>query len=36
MVRFTLKASWLLITSGQRRQYFQNIRAGMRDAKTLA
>ena len=35
MVRFTLKASWLLITSGQRRQYFQTIRSGIRDAKTL-
>ena len=36
MIRFTLKASWLLITSGQRRQYFQTIRSGIRDAKTLA
>ena len=35
MIRFTLKASWLLITSGQRRQYFQTIRSGIRDAKTL-
>lgn len=35
MIRFTLKATWLLISSGQRRQYFQNIRAGIRDAKTL-
>jgi rhamnosyltransferase len=35
MIRFTLKASWLLISSGQRRQYFQNIRSGIRDAKTL-
>jgi len=36
MIRFTLKATWLLISSPQRRQYFKNIRAGMRDAKTLA
>ena len=36
MVRFTLKASWVLITSSQRRQYFKNIRSGIRDAKTLA
>lgn len=35
MIRFTIKASWLLIFSGQRRQYFQNIRAGIRDAKSL-
>jgi len=35
MIRFTLKASWLLATSGQRRQYFQTIRSGIRDAKTL-
>ncbi|GJM11777.1 MAG: rhamnosyltransferase [Pseudohongiella sp.] len=35
MIRFTLKASWLLISSGQRRQYFENIRSGIRDAKTL-
>ena len=35
MIRFTIKASWLLISSGQRRQYFQNIRSGIRDAKTL-
>ncbi len=36
MVRFTLKASWVLITSSQRKQYFNNIRSGIRDAKTLA
>lgn len=36
IVRFTLKASWLLITSSQRRQYFEKIRSGIRDAKTLA
>ena len=33
--RFIIKVSWLLISSGQRRQYFQNIRSGIRDAKTL-
>ena len=36
MIRFALKASWLLVTSGQRRQYLQNICSGIRDAKTLA
>ncbi len=36
IVRFTLKAMWLLISSPQRRAYYQNIRAGLRDAKTLA
>ena len=36
MIRFVLKASWLLVTSGQRRQYLQNICSGIRDAKTLA
>ena len=35
IIRFTLKVSWLLVTSGQRRQYFQNIRSGIRDAKNL-
>ena len=33
--RFALKASWLLISSPQRVQYYRNIRSGMRDAKTL-
>ncbi len=36
MVRFTLKATWLLISSPERAQYFRNIRSGIRDAKTLA
>ncbi len=36
MIRFTLKATWLLISSPQRVQYFQNIRSAIRDAKTLA
>lgn len=35
MVRFTLKASWLIITSPDRRQYWKNIRGGIRDAKSL-
>jgi len=36
MIRFSLKASWILLTSGQRREYFHNIRAGIRDARGLA
>lgn len=36
MIRFTLKAVWLLLSSPQRREYFQNIRSGIRDAKTMA
>jgi len=36
VVRFTLKASWLLLSSTQRREYFQHIYSGIRDAKTLA
>lgn len=36
MIRFSLKATWLLISSSERVQYFQNIRSGIRDAKTLA
>jgi len=35
MVRFVLKASWLLLSSKDRRQYWQNIRGGIRDAKSL-
>lgn len=34
-VRFFIKASWLLISSRQRKQYWQNISAGIRDARTL-
>jgi rhamnosyltransferase len=34
-VRFFLKASWLLIVSAQRRQYWKNISAGIRDARML-
>ena len=36
IVRFFLKASWLILTSGDRRLYWQNIRSGIRDAKTLS
>jgi len=36
IIRFTIKASWLLISSEDRRQYWQNIRSGIRDAKTLS
>lgn len=35
MVRFTIKATWLLVSSQDRRLYWQNIRAGIRDAKLL-
>ena len=35
-VRFAIKASWLLIFSRQRKQYWQNISAGIRDARTLS
>lgn len=36
MVRFTIKATWLIISSHDRRQYWQNIRSGIRDAKSLS
>ena len=36
VVRFFLKASWLILTSAERRLYWQNIRSGIRDAKTLS
>lgn len=35
-VRFGLKAGWLLLTSPRRRQYWHNIRNGLRDAGTLS
>lgn len=35
-VRFLIKATWLLISSHDRRQYWQNIRSGIRDAKSLS
>ena len=34
-VRFLVKAGWLLLTSPARRQYWQNIRRGLRDAAKL-
>ena len=34
--RFALKALWLLITSKQRREYAQNIRRGISDARSLS
>jgi rhamnosyltransferase len=35
MIRFTIKACWLVLSSHQRKQYWHNIRAGIRDAKSL-
>ena len=35
IVRFALKAGWLLLSSKDRRLYWQNIRGGIRDAKSL-
>lgn len=35
VVRFALKAGWLLLSSKDRRLYWQNIRGGIRDAKSL-
>ena len=36
MIRFSIKASWLLIFSQDRKQYWDNIRSGIRDAKSLS
>lgn len=36
MIRFAIKATWLLLSSHDRKLYWQNIRAGIRDAKTLS
>ena len=36
MIRFSLKASWLLIFSQDRKQYWDNICSGIRDAKSLS
>lgn len=36
IVRFSIKASWLLLVSPERKLYWQNIRSGIRDAKTLS
>ncbi|MEX0618267.1 MAG: glycosyltransferase family 2 protein [Pseudohongiellaceae bacterium] len=35
-VRFSIKAGWLLLVSPQRRQYWRNITAGIRDSRTLS
>jgi len=35
-IRFFIKASWLILSSNKRREYWQNIRAGIRDAKSLS
>ena len=35
MIRFSIKAIWLLIFSKDRKQYWNNIRSGIRDAKSL-
>lgn len=35
-VRFALKSTWLLLISGQRREYWRQIRRGIRDAGKLA
>lgn len=35
MVRFSIKAAWLVLASPDRKSYFRNIRLGIRDAKTL-
>jgi len=34
-IRFFIKASWLIVSSSDRKQYWQNIRSGIRDAKSL-
>lgn len=36
MVRFFLKTTWLLLSSNQRKQYWENIRSGIHDAKSLS
>ncbi|MDD9896505.1 MAG: glycosyltransferase family 2 protein [Gammaproteobacteria bacterium] len=36
MIRFSMKASWLLIASQDRKDYWKNIRSGIRDAKSLS
>ena len=35
-IRFLIKASWLILSSNDRKQYWQNIRTGIRDAKSLS
>ena len=34
--RFLIKACWLILTSPQRRQYWRNITAGIRDSQSLS
>ncbi|NQV68509.1 MAG: glycosyltransferase family 2 protein [Pseudohongiella sp.] len=36
IVRFTLKATWLLVSSHDRKLYWHNICSGIRDAKSLS
>lgn len=36
MIRFSIKASWLLLSSQNRKQYWANIRMGIKDAKSLS
>lgn len=36
MVRFFIKAGWLLLSSTDRKQYWHSIRSGIRDAKSLS
>jgi rhamnosyltransferase len=35
MIRFSIKSSWLLLSSTQRKEYWHHIRNGIRDAKML-
>ena len=35
-VRFSIKFCWLLLTSPQRKEYWQNVTAGIRDARKLS
>ena len=35
-IRFIIKASWLLLSSADRKLYWHNIRSGIRDAKSLS
>lgn len=36
MIRFFIKSGWLLLSSTDRKQYWHNIRSGIRDAKSLS
>ncbi|MEQ8315637.1 MAG: glycosyltransferase family 2 protein [Gammaproteobacteria bacterium] len=35
-IRFLIKASWLILSSADRKQYWNNIRSGIRDAKSIS